>query len=534
MPSLPRRSRVVASGLALAAVVVVAYLPALGGPFFFDDEHFIQKNAHVLALDVRAIYGSSVTDGAGIRGNFYRPNQQLAFALLHRLFGATTTWPFHLLPLLLHLVIGALLFAWLRLLRFGAIAAGLAAALFLLHPVQTEAVSYVSGLGDPLALSFVLGAVVVWSRAMRDGLRTGTFVIVPALAILAFTSKENGIVVAPLVLLALAFTCVDERRAPRRAELALAGLVAAMSAGYVALKLTVLRFGDSAGLSGADDAYTTSLALRLKTFVSVIWDYAVLVFFPRELHYEKPYRAYAELLTPRGLFGIGLVALALAVLAVRPARRPRAALGAGVVVAGLAPYTGVVPLNAMFLEHWLYVPMIGIAILVAAALDRVGPPRSALVAAGIVLGLFAARAHARNVEWGDAERFYLNEIAHDGASVRITNNLGMLYAERGELDRAITYYRLAAKDPHARPFPQPHHNLANLHLQRGETAHAAAELRAALRVDPAFTYSLALLHQLLVELGDAPRAALVAQAFESVREGRAYDHAALDRAVFGP
>src|SRR3989344_1316177 len=75
--------------------VLTLYGVALRGPFFFDDNIFIEQNASVQSFDVHAIYTSSTTAGSGISGdNFYRPNEQLLYAVLLIVFGGAP-WVFH-------------------------------------------------------------------------------------------------------------------------------------------------------------------------------------------------------------------------------------------------------------------------------------------------------------------------------------------------------------------------------------------------------------------------------------------------------
>ncbi len=63
-------------------IACATYFPALKGEFLLDDEHFIEKNQYVHELNVKKIYTSSVTEGAGKISNFYRPNQQLVYSIL--------------------------------------------------------------------------------------------------------------------------------------------------------------------------------------------------------------------------------------------------------------------------------------------------------------------------------------------------------------------------------------------------------------------------------------------------------------------
>ena len=56
----------------LIAIGLAAYGNVLNGVFFFDDESLILENQYVKNFKVKEIYTSSITEGAGVVGNFYR------------------------------------------------------------------------------------------------------------------------------------------------------------------------------------------------------------------------------------------------------------------------------------------------------------------------------------------------------------------------------------------------------------------------------------------------------------------------------
>jgi protein O-mannosyl-transferase len=540
-----KRLALVLTGLLLTVMTLVCYWPCLRGAFFFDDEHFIQKNSLVQDLaHWPALYKSTVTQGANIKGNFYRPNQQMVYALLYAYFGQSTTLPYHLVPLLLHIGSGLMLLTWLRRLGLNLIAAATGAGIFLLHPVQTEAVCYISGLSDPLANFFIMIAILcatpqggLSAISTQSLAKTSLRIFALGLAmIMALLSKESGVVLAPMLIAYIAISCLCLWRRPQMSELITISLVIILAAASVVAKFTLFKFGNAVGLTDAANPYTESLMLRLTTFVSVLWDYAVLIFWPKDLFYEKPYTAYEGLAHARAAFGCIVILAGIASLALIR-RRPLVVLGVAFVVSALIPFSGVVPLNAMFLEHWLYTVMIGVSLLGALCaqyISKRGPTLRQL--AGLVLVILtvvaSARTMARSAEWADVEAFYLNEIAHAHNPGRIYNNLGMYYADQGDQPRAIKYYQLAASSDTGRLFAQPHHNLAMAYMSAGDTTQALAEFRAALQVDPQFIYSLKSLANLLLSQGDKLRAEHVIAAIRMLESGRTYDKEQFDRTVF--
>ena len=537
----------IGGGLITVVLTWMAYGPAIKGPFFFDDEHFILRNTAIHSLDrIPELYRTTVTQSAHIAGNFYRPNQQLAYALLYRFFGADNAAPYHLTAIALHLGNTFLLVAWLSLLGFSLGIAWISGLFFLLHPAQTEAVAYISGLSDPLTLFFILMALIVLTQSLNGTTADNkassaikTLGFTAFFFVLALTSKENSVVFLPAAIFSgIHFWWTKKKPLPKFFWSAL-GVYTLMTATYLALKFTVLNFTKSIGLSDDINAYTTDLSLRITTFIHVIWDYAALIFAPTDLYYEKPYTAYAGLTHWRAWFGLSML-MTSAVVILRGKRWPQAALGISLFWAGLFPYTGIIPVNAMWLEHWLYVPFVGLSVLLALLLTHI--QRNILksrvqwgVALTLCTALLAAmigRTQARSAEWADPERFYLNEIAHGSVAIRTYNNLGLYYSDHGAPDKAAKYWRLATEGSKSRLFPQPYHNLARYDLERGNITSGLNHLHKALQVDHSFVYSLAVLADVLAAQGDTQKTLTVRAALEKTLRGETYDFDRLEQEIF--
>jgi len=507
--------------LLLTVVVFIAYANVIRGPMLFDDEHFIGKNVLIRSLsNIPDIYTTSVTQGAFTAGNFYRPNQQMVYALLYHFFGLTPA-PYHLMSTLLHLFNAFLLFLLLSRLTFSRPAAFIASLFFLIHPVMTEAVSYISGLADPLGLFFMLLGLWLFTVSFQPAGKTRYlyFGLSVLFFILALFSKENYIILFPLAVLVVVFLYLDSRRRPDRFTVISLSIYLALVTGYLVLKFTVFTFTGSPGLTEENNIYTSHLYVRLLTFVNVLWDYVKMIIFPLRLNYEKPYMAYVSFLSWRALFGFLFIFITL-FFTVRARRYPRLFLGLAWFFISLAPFTGIIPLNAMFLEHWLYVPMIGVAVLLATFFEWLAKYNRARILVYLLIPvtiLYCYRIILRNREWSDIEKFYLNELKYTSSSVRIYNNLGMYYADKGDYAKTVYYYNEAIKTDDR--YPQPHHNLANLYLEQGQYDKAVEELYRALKIDPNFIYSLSRLYEIYDETGHSDEAEKVYRLIQNDRNG---------------
>ncbi len=111
----------------------------------------------------------------------------------------------------------------------------------------------------------------------------------------------------------------------------------------------------------------------------------------------------------------------------------------------LIPYSGMLPLNSIYLEHWLYAPIVGLALGLALILDQLKKNQLIVLVVLLLglLGFYALRTYARALEWSKPELFYQNEIAVGAPSQRMYYNLGLAYLNQKRWSEARTYLTLA-------------------------------------------------------------------------------------------
>lgn len=494
-----------------------AYFSVLHGGFVLDDEHFIQKNEHVRTFDLKSIYTNSVTQGANKVSNFYRPNQQAAFALMYRFFKENPV-PYHVLSVGIHCINAFLIYIFFSFIFFERNYSFMASLLFLVHPVQTEAVAFISGLSDPLGVFFLLLSLLFFYRFLQNAGGTGSdnvllsekpdtgrpgvwephnrrrfinwsYVFYIFFALQAILCKESMVMVLPLSALVL----LRERKNKQWKSLIPVVVIVSV---YTVLKFVYFSQTGTLGLTTQTNLYTEHLWVRLCTFVNIVPEYLRLFFYPAQLNYEKPYVAYVTLFSFRAFIGTAVVILFLSgVLSYR--KHPVPALLCAWVLFTMSPFTGIIALNSMYLEHWLYLSM----------------PALCMLAVYIVFSLFEKKKHkylyicfsllmfwavfltsARAAQWADTEKFYLNEMKYAEDSVRVCNNLGMFYAEHNDLDLAQKYYIKAIAEGLASP--EPYYNLSSIYLAQGRVKEAAALLEKSLEIKPDFYYSMQRLKKL--------------------------------------
>ncbi len=429
--------RPAAAPVLLAGAVAAAYATSFAGTFVFDDWPAVVRDPRVQSL---AAWWRSMP---GIR-----PLLKLTYAANHQ-SGLGLTG-FHAVNVALHAANAVL--AWALLRRVGEraepgspatpAAALLGALLFALHPVQVEAVTYVSGRSTALAATFVLGSLLAWLRAPEGPRGRGARAASLLLFAGALAVKEYPAVL-PLAL--LLFVALDRtapsgwREAARRVGPHLA-LLAAGAAAILASPTYRRLLGVGLGLRGPWENLLTQLR-------AAAWLTGQMV-RPDRMVADPALPAAAELTPALAAAGLALAAaVAGGLLALR--RRPALAFGLLWTLLWLAPTGWLVPRRDPASERQLYLALLGPAWLLARGLAAAGPGRALRRAAAVALPLaLGAATAARNLVYRDEVTYWADAAAKVPGNARAWNNLGHALAcacRRDEAEAALV--RAIALDP---------------------------------------------------------------------------------------
>lgn len=374
-------------------LAVVVYWTILKAPFVFDDATLPMFHA-----------GNSAT--LEQLRQWIGPIRPLVMVTYWMNFAAGGLDPlgYHLANVLLHLMNGVLIFfATRQLLRkthaeySGGInlIAAFSAALFLLHPLQSEAVAYIAGRADLLSATFMLGAILLYTRRSDAGLSMGDTIAVLLCAALAVASKEQAVGL-PLILFVLgnpgsfrAAAAVAWRNKAFFGALILGGVLASVFALY--LVLTSPSGGSAAGVSWIHYFYTSWRAVAR---------YFQLAVFPmgQSADHDFPWSptpwAYGAIIALLILIGLGWL------LFRNRLKYPLVWAGFLVSLIAILPVTSVVPLADIFFERRFYFAMFGVCLAVSEVLLLFNwKPAQLAMAALPVLGLLAVLTYSRCTLW---------------------------------------------------------------------------------------------------------------------------------------
>ncbi|HAD05272.1 MAG TPA: hypothetical protein DEB35_10615 [Desulfuromonas sp.] len=432
----------------LTFLCVLLYANTLDNDFVLDDNAYIIDNYYLRDIGNLWKFIDVPTNAvvADLEPGFLRGRnvRWLTYAVDYAL-GDGRAFPFHLSNLLWHLATVAALFLLIRSFLHSSGMALLVAALFAAHPIQTAAVSYISGRKDLLAAFFVLAAFLLLERYRHRG-KVFYLAATGLLFVVGFFSKE-GAIVFPLLLL-WSDWCREDRLSLSTLTgllqknwgqyaflFGIAGLLAARTLGVEPL----LHLVSPASIPDAAVAATASMLGENRSYANLMIFYGLKLLWPFQL--VADYRGVFTFSLYPPAWGVWLspvfALFCAASIWLLHRWRPFLALGLGWFLLALLPVSHLIPFHYPVAEHYLYLPSIGFCLMCVGLFP---PPRLSLP---FVLGWFllllvlTTATIMRNRSWQDMETLTYDILQkvphHQGAR----DTLVHLLIQRGELQRAL-------------------------------------------------------------------------------------------------
>ena len=490
-----RRELLLGAGLVL--LTFLAYLPSFHAGFLWDDDTMLTANRAILSPHgLKQIWASTLLPD-------YFPLTSTSLWLEWRLWGFHAAG-YHTTNVLFHAASVLVLWRILRSLEIPG--AWLGSLLFAVHPVNVESVAWIAERKNILAMFFFLLTVLFWLRAEKSPVNpAGT----PAMArrfyfasiafyVLALLSK-TAVVPVPFVLL-LCSRWVRRDRGPQ--TLSSFSPVLKRTVPFFVLSLAfgllTIWFQYHRAIAG-EQIHSSPPLERFLGASQAFWFYVLKALVPTQLSFV--YRQWT-IDSTHFIFWLPFLVMlgaALALYRVRHSRKGQAMLFCfGYFLLMLGPILGFLKIYfqkySPVADHWQYFALIGICALAGgggAMLVRWIRSKTNNIFLGTVLPGFCLAALVgtmgfltfhRAVMFADAERLWLDTLAKNPSSWLAHNNLGLMFAARGEAKEAIAHYSLALE---ANPSSaEVHNNLGAAYVQEGRIQEAEAQIRQAFAENP--------------------------------------------------
>ncbi len=464
----------------IVLAALAAYHNSFAVPFLFDDPFSVEDNLTIRHL--WPIWNALSPSATSFVGG--RPAMNFSLALNYAL-GGTSVWGYHVFNLAVHVLAGLTLYGIMRRTfarpvlreRFGASGERVAlavAVIWTVHPLQTEAVTYLSQRCESLMGLFYLLSLYGFIRGVESRRSAWWFTLSVAACFLGMASKEV-MVTAPVMVLLYdrIFVSANFREAWIRHWRLYLGLASSwLLLGHLMAGLHNRGVGYGPGITWWGYALTECRA---------VVQYLRLAVWPHPLILD--YGAYVptEHLAAAAPYVLILAVLAIGVLFELKRHPAIGFVGAWFFVI-LAPTSSVVPIGGSpMAEHRMYLPLAAVVTLVVIGIDARLGRRSVAVflAAAVGLGLLTAR---RNEDYRTGLSIWNDTVAKRPDNARAHYNLSRALLDAGQVPAAMAQCEQALR---IKPdYAEAHNNLGVALEQVGQAREAVEHYEQALRIKP--------------------------------------------------
>ncbi|MCL4398129.1 hypothetical protein M1403_03875 [Patescibacteria group bacterium] len=413
----------------------ILYFPTLFNGFVWDDEEQILNNPQILSLAniPQFFLGSTFNSGGsanGLTGLYYKPLMTTAFALLGSTVGPVPFY-YHALQMALHLANTVLIYLILKYLfekfKLDTRLSLAAALLFLVHPINAEAVVYVSDYQE--VLFFLFAALAFWLILRGKNVFYSSLLILPSLL-----SKETGAVFAMIIFV---YLFLFDRKKVRDYVQGIAVVLGV----YAFLRFALAGIGFNK--HGLTPISTMNFTERMVNVPQIIFTYLRNFFWPANLAINQQWvvRSIDPFILIIDLSFLGLLSI-LSFLIFKKARSilPLWFFFLIWFLLGLGFHLQFFPLDLTISDRWFYLPIVGLLGMLAVfgSLRKWG--MWGVWGLWIVVLVLAGRTWVREFDWRDGLTLYSHDINLSPNAFDLENNLGVELFRAGRIEEAKPHF----------------------------------------------------------------------------------------------
>lgn len=447
----------------IALVGIIVFFNSLFNDFVIDDNSQITKNVLVHSIfNIPSFFSGSTFYGGGkLIGIYYKPVTLGSFSLIYNTFGPSPVW-FHLFQVILHITNASILFLLFK--HFFSKPISLVLALvFLVHPINSESVFYISNMQE--VLFFLFGIIALW--LLVNFQLKKYFVLMLLFLFLSILSKETGILFFFISIIYIFLT-----RKQRLYSLL----------GYSTLALTlyfILRVNAVGIFNQPLNApiASTSLPERLINIPAILFFYLKTFLVPINLasSYQWVYReiSFNHFFLP---LVIDIVAFSIIILVAFKLYRtyPRKYFDTYIFFgiwffSGLFIHLQILPLDATVAERWFYFPIVGLLGMMGIVM-QLYKPRSGgkwimIAMSAVILVFLSVRTIIRSFDWRDDYILATRDIRVSKNSYNLEHRISYALAKQGKFEEAKIH---AERSISMYPYFTNYNNLGSIYLNLKE------------------------------------------------------------------
>jgi tetratricopeptide (TPR) repeat protein len=487
--------------LVLAAAAVYGKLTGYSFQTVWDDNVYIINNvtAHGFSWNhVRTVFDVTAAKSIGQ----YNPLAMLSFMLDFTIWRGLNPEGYHLTNIVIHGLNGLLVYVLLRRLHGERLLSLVAAAIFLLHPVQVESVGWISERKGLLSLFFMLVSWLEYYRyrAATYGAGRAAYLLSLTAFLLSMLAKTSSVVL-PVILLLFDW-CFEKKRHQSWLIDKVPFFVIAGVFAFIEI-YSGTHGGSTVGYHGGSPLAT------FYTMLTVFCLYLKMLVWPAGLNVEHLPHVYRAPET--AVIGAGFLLTLLAGAGYRLFRSQRE-IGFWFLFfwVGLLPVSQIFPQILLMYEHYLYMPIIGVGVLagygVLCLQKRLGERRAVILYVALSAWLLALSVTSwkRTDVWKDSLSLFTDAAAKSPNGFRVWETLGEVYRYHGNNEASrVALERSLKLKPDSTDVLWA---LAELHTEKGELDKAKEYLQRLFKINPEYVLGWATLGNNYLARGDFKKA----------------------------
>ena len=426
----------------LTFATLVTYGNSLLNGFVWDDRDIVVNNATNRDLsNFTALFSSADSTVSGNQKNYYRPLNRFTYMLDYQMFGLRPAG-YHAENIIIHLITAILLYLMALKLIGKPVPAFIAALIFVIHPVNAEAVNFISTRNSLLAAFFALLTAMTYLHA--EAANKKSYYYLSGLFFFMGLLCKEPVLMLPIVLFLFGMT--DRLTFKTRISEKLFSLLPFVLATMIYL---VLRANALSSVI-SENRIVDGLWERLMQNIYIIPKYATIILFPIKLNalYSLPQNYLAE-----ASWLVLLWVVVLAFFLVLDKKKAVTRFGLLWIAINFVPISNIVPIpSATMAERYLYLPAIGLWLIAAdqayVLYERLAFKKTLIVAGAAIMICLALITINRNGDWRDNTTFYTRMVETNPDSALAHFSLGLACWEQNDIPRAQSEWKRTAEiDP---------------------------------------------------------------------------------------
>ncbi len=476
------------TGLITAASIAV-YFNSLFNGFVFDDGAQVLNNPWLRSAKfIPDIFLSNVWAFEGRETSYYRPLMHIIYMITASVFGFKP-WGFHFVNVLIHtcnsiliFLIGMRIFDGYDLPKrpFFIFPPFVAAILFSVHPIHTEAVAWIAGIPDLSYTFFSLASFYFFIRASDNNLPSSNrlYLCSAALFFLATLCKEPALTL-PFIFVAYDFT-IGKEKVNFTSFIKKYSPYLVVVCVYFAMRLHALK----SFVPIKEHLDVSSVTTVFPLFA----EYLEKLFFPLNLSASYVIKPVDSIFEPRVVTSFLITVAFFFLLAYSFKRSKTAFFAMSCLIVPLLPglYIPALGKSGAFAERYLYLPSVGFAMLLSLSIPygvKKGVPAKIFFSVIVLLTtVYSIGTVYRNSIWKNNYTLFLDTARKTPDAALPHYNLGNELRSQGRIDEAIEQYQIALRiEP---SMANAHDNLGIAFAMKGEYDQAINEIQLALQINP--------------------------------------------------